>query len=302
MKKSNGIRLFLAGLLLVSALSGCAAEPADAKNPSGAEQTTENTSSERKAPSDTAAEQKAGLKYSNADLDDSADEQAQRITLGDGDVLIDRSGTYILSGTLSDGQIVVTLDKTEKAHLILEGVDVSNSDGPALHITSCDKVILTLADGTVNRFADGASYADDSATGCIYSKDDLTINGSGTLEVTGNCKNGIAAKNKLKIVGGTIRVSAVTNGLKGKDSVAISGGELVITAGKDGIKSDNIEEAGKGVVAISGGSIDITAADDGIQGEGGIYISGGSVSASVGDKLINTDGVCEVDESCVTRK
>ena len=210
-------------------------------------------------------------------------------------------GTYVLSGSFR-GQVAVQVDKTEKVRLILNNADITCPDGPALIITSADKVGITLADGTTNTLTDGNTYADTSdkaPNACVFSKDDLTINGSGTLNVNANFHNGIDTSNDLKLVSGTINVTAKNHAIKGNDSVAIFGGTITVNGGNDGIKSDTEGEAGKGFFYMNGGTLDITAVDDGIQAITSIRIDSGSVSFHVQDDATNCDGSIAIAEGVV---
>lgn len=194
-------------------------------------------------------------------------------------LIISAEGTYVLSGSWSDGQIIVEAADMAKVQIVLNGADITSQTGSVLQIKTADKVFLTLADGTVNQMTDAESYADTSETAAdaaIYSKTDLTINGGGALTVNGRYKDGIKSKDELTITGGQLTVSAQDDALTGKDSVAILDGSFVITAGGDGIKSSNTTDTTKGWVSIDGGSFKITAGGDGIQAETIVEINGGT--------------------------
>lgn len=194
-------------------------------------------------------------------------------------------GVYVISGTLNDGSVYVSIDKQEKVRIVLNGVSISCSNGPAIYIEDADKTVITLAEGTENALFDGKVYT--SGNACIYSKDDLTINGNGSLTVTASYNNGIGCKNDLKIVGGNIDITATTNGLKGNDSVSIYSGSITINASKDGIKADTEDDPAKGFVFIQGGTLDITAKDDGIQAVTSIGLIGGKVKIRANDGSLN---------------
>ena len=210
-------------------------------------------------------------------------------------------GTYVLSGSFN-GQVSVAVDKTEKVRLVLNNASITCSNGPAIIITSADKVGITLADGTTNSLTDGKTYADTSdkaPNACVFSKDDLTINGNGTLNVTANFHNGIDTSNDLKLVDGTINVTAKNHALKGNDSVSIFGANVTVNGGNDGIKSDTEGEADKGFFYMNGGTLDVTAVDDGIQAITSIRIDSGSVSFHVQDDATNCDGSVAIAEGVV---
>lgn len=201
-------------------------------------------------------------------------------------VTITAAGTYLVSGTLTDGQLRVDTESSDKVTVILNGVDITCSDGPAIYILNAQKkVVLKLADESVNVVKDGEVYSDtseDAPSSAIFSKEDLDIDGNGTLYVTGNYNKGIFSKDDLSIEGGTIIVSAVDDGMRGKDSVEISGGSITITCGADGLRTNNETDADKGYINISGGEIYITAGQDGIQAVSDCVISGGTLSISSG--------------------
>lgn len=183
---------------------------------------------------------------------------------------ITAGGTYTLEGTIMDIMVVIDADNKD-VNLILNGVTMENSSGPAIYIREADKVTITLAEGTTNTLSDGSDYSitDSSSTldAAIFSKADLTINGSGILNLTGNYKHGIVSKDDLIISSGTLNVNAAKVGLNGKDCVKINSGDISIQAGTDGIRSDNEEDDSRGYVYLYGGSICVVSGNDGIQAE-----------------------------------
>lgn len=217
----------------------------------------------------------------------------------DGDIVITAGGAYLLTGSLDDGTVIVEVSSDEKVQLVLDNASVVCADGPAVYVKNADKVLITLEDGSVNTFSDGTTYASDEANACVYSKDDLTINGGGSLTVKGGFNNGISTSNDLKIVSGDITVNAVNNAVKGKDSVSIGGGSVTVISDDDGIKCDNDTETGEGTFFMGGGTLSITAADDGITAITSITVTGGKISFSVGDKTTNCDGVVSIADGCV---
>ena len=243
----------------------------------------------------------------NVSVSDSSDESASadvkaKITLsnnsisaeGDGVEVVDKTitinsgGTYEVSGTLEDGQIIVDSADEINVYIVFNGVDISCSNSAPIYVKSAKNTIITLADNSENYLSDGSEYlyeelnddgtVTDEPSACIFSKDDLTINGNGTLNVVGNYNNGIASKDDLKITAGTVNVTAVNNGLKGKDSITIKGGEITVNSTGDGVKSDNTEDTTKGYIIIEGGSLNITSGGDGIQAETTLTISDGDIN------------------------
>lgn len=255
------------------------------------------------------------VKFSKFEVNSDYDSSAAVITLKDNDITIEgegaradgntvtisKEGTYVISGKLTDGQIVVQAAKTDKVQIVLDGVDVTCTSGAPLCVESADKTVLTLAEGSTNVFTDKAA-GNEEQNACIFSRDDLAVNGTGTLTVNGNYNNGIGSKNDLEIISGTVNVTAVKNGLKGNDSVAVLTGTINITAGKDGIKSDNDTEVQKGYVYIENADITVKAGDDGIQAVSALVFSKGRYEVECEGKKTNCDGVDKITKDVVVEE
>ncbi|WP_241237001.1 carbohydrate-binding domain-containing protein [Georgenia faecalis] len=213
----------------------------------------------------------------------------------DGDtVTIDRAGTYRLSGALTDGEVVVDAADGGVVRLVLDGVDVASTASSPLAVVEAGTAVVVLADGSENRLADAARTVEDGSDepdAGLYSAADLTITGTGALEVQGRTNDGIATKDGLVVNGGTITVDAVDDAIRGKDYLVVNDGEIVATAEGDGLKSDNDEDAAAGYVALLGGTVSIEAGADGVDaatdvivGDGTLDVrSGGGSSATVAE-------------------
>ncbi|HRQ36849.1 MAG TPA: carbohydrate-binding domain-containing protein [Chloroflexota bacterium] len=200
---------------------------------------------------------------------------------------ITAAGTYYLTGSLVDGQIVVNTADKETVHLILDGVDISNSTGAAINIIKAEEVVIILADNSKNSLTDGAAYVfanpeEDEPNAALFSKADLTIYGNGALTVNGNYNDGIASKDGLVIGGGTIVVTAVDDGIRGKDYLIVQAGTITVNAQGDGLKADNEEDATRGYIAIESGTIQVTAVGDAIQAASNVLITGGDFALTSG--------------------
>ncbi len=201
------------------------------------------------------------------------------ITLGDKDVNITKGGTYILQGTLSDASIIVEVSEDEDVQLVLNDVTIEAGDFAGIYIVEGDEITITLADGTVNTISDSSAYTQidsNSVDALIYSKADLTINGSGSLVLRSSYNHGIVSKDDLIITGGSYDIEVAGQGLSGKDCLMISDGSFDIVSGKDALKSDNSEDEYRGYVYISGGSFNIHTGADAIYGYNLVNIEGGS--------------------------
>lgn len=240
--------------------------------------------------------------FTDRDLDSSWNEdEATFITLSDegitlsstsgayaqgSTVVIVCEGTYLLRGSLSDGQVVVNSSSSEKIQLVLDGADIHCADSAPLYVTQAGKVFLTLAEGTENTLSCGETFSQETqaagVTGAVFSEDDLTVNGSGSLTVNAPGQHGIVSQDDLVITGGELTVTAATDGLRGRDSVRICSGSLTIDAGEDGIQSNNDEAGDKGYVLITGGDFLITSGNDGIQAETTLTVEDGSFTITSG--------------------
>lgn len=199
-------------------------------------------------------------------------------------ITINKAGNYEISGSCSDIGFIIDADSKDDVTLILNNAQISSKSSAAITCSNADKLVITLAAGSKNIISDGTSYNtdEDSPDAAIFSSDDLIINGSGTLEITANCQNGIKGKDDVKICGGNIIISSVDNGIIGKDYLLIDDGTLDITAKGDGIKSTNDTDAELGYISITGGSIKINTDKDAIQAETQLLISGGDIAITTG--------------------
>jgi len=204
------------------------------------------------------------------------------VAVEDGKITITSGGSYRLTGSFA-GQIVVQAGADDNVHLILSGADITGEMSP-IYISNCKNASITLADGTVNSVSDGQNYTfaegEDEPDGAIFSDCDLTINGEGTLNVTGNYACGIRTKDDLRIVSGNINVTSVGDGVKGRDSLQIAGGNFNIASEADGLKSNNDEDADRGYIVIDGGNFTISAGDDGVHAESRLIVNGGNLTVT----------------------
>lgn len=219
-------------------------------------------------------------------------------------VTITQEGTYLLTGTLTDGMILVDAVDSAKVQLVLNGVEISNSSNAAIYIKQADKVFVTLAQGTQNTLTTGGytSIDDNNIDACIFSKCDLTVNGAGNLTVNAEEGHGIVSKDDLKVTGGNLTVTAQKHGLSGKDSVCVADGVLTITSGKDGIHSENAEDTEKGYGYLAGGTLTITADGDGISSGSFLQVDGGSINLTAGGGSTNNNSATDENGETVSTK
>lgn len=202
-------------------------------------------------------------------------------------------GTFVLSGKSSNGRVV--FNKAQEYHIVLNGLDLTSATSAPLSIMKKANRVLTLAEGTVNSLTDASVYtyfdSDDEPNAALFSKRSLTINGTGSLTVNGNNNNGIGSKGTLKILSGTITVSAANNALKGNDAVILKGGTLNLTSDQDGIKSDAEDDAGNptGYIYMENTVLSVTAKEDAVQAAKLLRVVSGTYTVSTyGGAAANT--------------
>lgn len=199
-------------------------------------------------------------------------------------ITISKEGTYVLSGALSEGQIVVDADSA-KVQLVLDNIDITCASSAAIYVKNADKTFITLAEDSENILMNTAEYEaidDNNIDAVIFSKDDLTLNGKGTLTINSEYGHGIVSKDDLKLVSGTYNITAKNHALSGKDSVRIAAGTYNLTSGKDGIHSENADDDEKGFVYIASGDFTIESTGDGIDASYVVQIDDGDFEITAG--------------------
>ena len=202
------------------------------------------------------------------------------------DISITSAGTYIFEGNLN-GTITVNAGEKAKVRLILNGFEITSSDGPAIRILENDRVTISLEDGTENVVTDSETYSDETFSAALFSKADLIFNGTGKLKVNGNHSDAIASKDDLRIVSGTYVINAVDDGLVGKDRLKVKDGTFSITSGGDALKTTNTEKADRGFVYIANGTFKLTSGDESIDAATSIRIDDGDFTILTGDGSSN---------------
>lgn len=217
---------------------------------------------------------------------------------------ISQGGTYVVSGEMADGRIVVNSASSDTVTLCLNQVSLSNSTGPVIDVQLANNVVLQLADGTVNTISDASNYifegALDEPDAAIYSKEDMVIRGGGELVLSGNYKSGIVSKDTLLIEDGTLNIKAQKHGIVGKDYVIVNGGSIVVEASGDAIKATNDVEVAMGYVEINGGTLDLTAADDGIYAISRVTINGGDTKIETANNAIKSEQLIDLQSGSLT--
>lgn len=209
-------------------------------------------------------------------------------------VTISDPGTYRFNGTVEDGRVVIDAGTEDEVTVILDGFSIASSDFSPIYGKQCGLLTVVLEDGTENTVSDGSSYSystagEDEPNAAIFSKDDLVLEGGGTLTVNGNYQEGIRGKDDLTIQSGNYVINSVNDGIKGKDSVEIADGTFAITSGGDGIQASNDTDEGKGYVKISGGNFTVNAGEKGIKAETLVEIAGGDIAVESVDDAVHSN-------------
>lgn len=221
---------------------------------------------------------------------DSAECSSNAVQIEGSTITIKDEGTYILSGTLNDGMIIVNADENDKLQLVFDNVTINSETSAPLYVLEADKVVVTLADGSENTLSNGGTFIaidENHIDAVIFSKQDLSLNGDGKLSITSPAGHGIVSKDDLVFTGGTYIVESASHGLQANDSVRIVNTDLTIDAGKDGIHSENDKDEERGFVYVEDGTFSIEAEGDGVSAGAYLYIEDGVFSVVSGGGSVN---------------
>lgn len=217
----------------------------------------------------------------------------------DGNLVISNAGKYVLSGQLEDGCIVVDAHRSSKVWLLLDGVEIFNDDDSCFRVEQAEKVFVTLAEGSENRLASGEDASAEALAGkrggAVFARDDLTINGSGSLAISGGYKHGVDANDDVVFAGGSISITAARDAVHVKESLRIRETDLTVEAEDDGLVVKNAD----GYLYIESGSLNLTAEDDAVHTTGKVTVAGGDLTISAGDDAIHSDAEIAVEGGTV---
>lgn len=308
-RRKKLLALFCATALSMTAVAGCTGTKSSTGNIDSLE--TETDTEEIEVQSITGTFSSADM-FTERDLAGTYEESgAVYVTLsGDGitgetdgvaingqTVTITAEGTYIFSGTLSEGQIVVDADKA-KVQIVFDNVDITCASSAAVYVKNAEKVFVTLAEGAQNTLRNTDEYVaidDNNIDAVIFAKSDLTLNGTGSLTIVSAEGHGIVSKDDLKITGGTYDITAAGHALSGKDSVRIADGTFILTAEKDDIHAENADDEEKGYIYIADGDFTITSDGDGMDASNIVQIEDGTFDITAGGGAANSQKTHESD-------
>lgn len=227
--------------------------------------------------------------FSKRDLSQTADtSHAKTITVEDNKTIdITDDGVYIITGTASNCTIKVEADKDSKIQLVLDGVSITNESMAAIYVVSADKCFITTTDSENTLSVTGTFTSDDDTNvdAVIFSKDDLILNGTGTLTLNSAEGHAVTGKDSIKVTGGTYNITAAKHGFQANDSIAVCGGSFDINCSKDGFHSENADDDSVGWIYIGGGTLNIKATSDGLHGTTYTQIDGGTINITSGEGI-----------------
>lgn len=296
MKKSIILSVILSFIIL---LSGCGSENNEDNISGNTESNTQNGASQqlsidvsemftdRDMATDYDEEKAAFITLSG----NTASCESDAVTIDNSDITITDEGTYIVSGTLTDGTIIINADDTDKIQIVLNGANISRSSYSAVYVLSADKVFITTAEGSENNLTSTGEYIqsdENNVDAVIFSKADLTLNGKGLLSIKADTGHGVVSKDDLVFTSGKYSITAASHAFSGKDSIRIAGGEYTVISGKDGLHAENADDENSGFLYISGGDFRITSEGDGISAGYYARIDGGEYTVTSGGGSSNT--------------
>lgn len=301
MKLKKIKKLLGIGLVVSLTASGCGTGTASTSSTSA---TSAESSKESSSKTVTLSKEEC---FSDRDLDGSYDESnsavitlngtsaecdSDAVEISDSTVTIQDEGTYIITGNLSDGMIIVDAEKTDKVQLVLDGVTINSESSAPIYVKQADKVFITTVSDTTNTLSNSGTFTaidDNNIDAVIFSKEDLTLNGSGSLVITSPAGHGVVSKDALKVASGTYQIDCASSGLNGKDEICIADGTFTITSGKDGIHSENEDNEEDGFIYIAGGTFTISAEGDGISAASILQVDDGTFDITAGGGSENAE-------------
>lgn len=294
-------RNLLLCLLILSLLAGCSTAPAASSGstssavssiPISSTQTGAVQSGNLVDPATLFSARDSQVNYSESEAvtitlnGDSATASAQDgVSIDGSTITIGAEGIYILTGNLTNGQIIIDAPKTDKVQLVLKNATINCDTSAAIYVRQADKVFITLEAGSKNALSNTSDFVaidENSIDAVLFSKEDLTLNGTGALTITAAYGHGVVSKDELVITGGDYTVTAAGHGFSGKDSIQILDGSFAITSGKDGFQSENNDDSTLGLLYIAAGDYTIQAGGDALSAAAQLQIDGGSFHLTAG--------------------
>ena len=226
-------------------------------------------------------------------------ENAAEIALGtvDSELLITEKGDYLLTGSLTG--CIHILAEEQVVHLFLKGVDIRGAKSPAIYIESAGKVVVTVCADTENRLRDSGAHTGRDTDACLYSRSDLTLNGTGTLTVSGLFKDAVHTRDYLSVTGVNLTVQARRDGLRGNDGMLIRDARLHVESEENGLHTTRSDKAEKGNVEIIGTDLTVIAGAYAVSADRNILIADSRAFLKGIPEPMHADGEIAAEEGCL---
>ena len=288
----NKPKALVIAAVLAMTLAGCGSADRSTSAVSSASEVTESAVlTETSVTNQDSAVSADSELFSERDLNQTPDlSDAEYLTVSDGqDISVSEEGIYVLSGSAEEVTVTVDAADDAKVQIVLDGVSITNKVFPAIYVKNADKVFITTTDSE-NVLTVTGEFTDDESTGTdgvIFSKDDLVLNGVGTLTIS-STENGVVSKDDLKITGGTYYITASSKAFEANDSILIADGAFTINAGSDGFHAENDDDNTQGAIVIEDGTFSVNVQDDAIHGQTTVTINGGTFDLTAGEGIEST--------------
>ncbi|MCR5608657.1 MAG: carbohydrate-binding domain-containing protein [Lachnospiraceae bacterium] len=301
------VSVMVIGTLMTGVLTGCSSTSSTSNSTESTTSKSESgsSSSSNTAKASSTSKVDTSELFTDRDLEQNADTSgAKKYTVADNeDITITEEGVYVISGSAKDCSIIVDAED-QKVQIVLNGVTITNSDKAAIYVKQADKVFVTTYSGSENTLTTTGTFTADSENNVdavIYSKDDVVLNGTGSLTIKSSA-NGISSKDGIKITGGNYNITSTKDALEANDYIAVCDGDITINSSKDALHTENSDDDSLGFVYISGGTLNIKASSDGLQGNAYVQIDGGNITINSSEGIEGTfvqinDGTISIDAS-----
>lgn len=210
----------------------------------------------------------------------------ENVSFTDSIITINNAGTYSLTGDMDEGQLIIDTEDSGVVRLIFNSINITSTTSTPVYVKNAEKTVIILPEDSRSSITGGSELAsiENELNGAILSDSNLTLYGTGSLDVIGTYKDAISSKDGLVINGPTINVGATDDGVRGNDYVIVVAGEVNVEAGGDGIQSDNAENESYGFISIESGAIDIISGGDGISAATNLSIVTGDITIISGSE------------------
>ncbi|MBR3645106.1 MAG: carbohydrate-binding domain-containing protein [Lachnospiraceae bacterium] len=218
--------------------------------------------------------------FTERDLEQNVDlSESDSITVKDGEnINITKEGIYEITGSAKNATVFVEAGDDDKVQLVLNNLSIENESAPVIYVKNADKVFVTSTDTESDLKVSGElkSDGDTNVDGVIFSKDDIVMNGTGTINITSS-DNAISSKDELKITGGTLNINCTKSAIEANEGIYMADGTINVETCNDGLHAEDNDDDSLGSIYIAGGTLMIKANDDCIHATTTVTIDDGKM-------------------------